>query len=144
VKRLQRRVRGMHKSGQHDQAAAAQSAAAPAPGSIYANGTASPGGTPQTAPRAAPGTEATGLLPVTAGTGASQGAVAATGRGGLSVASPPGPMTTPLQAVLVTPTDSQYVTIGAEEMQPIYTPDGAAIPATTAGHWAQLRAAGRP
>lgn len=111
-------------------------------GTQYANGTASPGGTPNSAGPAA-GQMATGLQPVTAGTGPSAGAVTASGRGGISVASPPGPMVMPMQAVTVGPTSSQYVTLGAQDLVPLITADGAPVPATAPGRWGQVRAAGR-
>src|ERR1700748_2902339 len=146
MSRLRDRVARMGQSGQHAQAQrrhGAQGApGAPPAGTVYASGTASPGGTPAAAPGDAP--RVTGLQPVTGGTGPSEGAVKATGRGGLSVASPPGPMVMPMPAVIIGPVTGQYVSVGAVEMVPIFTADGAAIPATAPGRWAQLRAAGRP
>lgn len=113
-------------------------------GTQYASGTASPGGTPNSAGGGgAAGQQATGLQPVTAGTGPSAGAVTASGRGGISVASPPGPMVMPMQAVTVGPTSSQYVTLGQQDLVPIITADGAPLPATAPGRWGQVRAAGR-
>lgn len=113
-------------------------------GTQYAGGTASPGGTPNSAGGGgAAGQQATGLQPVTAGTGPSAGAVTASGRGGISVASPPGPMVMPMQAVTVGPTSSQYVTLGQQDLVPIITADGAPLPATAPGRWGQVRAAGR-
>ena len=60
-------------------------------------------------------------------------------------ASPGGtPMVMPLSRVTVARTGSQYVTVGMEGLTPVFTPDGAAIPASAPGRWAQLKAAGRP
>ena len=54
----------------------------------------------------------------------------------------PAPMLIPLAQVTVNPTDSNYVTLGMEDLAPITTADGAMIPATTPGRWDQLRLAG--
>lgn len=49
------------------------------------------------------------------------------------------PMTMPLARVQISGEGMTY-----ETLQPIYTTDGAALPATAAGSWGQLHAAGRP
>lgn len=49
------------------------------------------------------------------------------------------PMTMPLARVMIHEAGMTY-----ETLQPIYTTDGAAVPATAAGSWGQLYAAGRP
>jgi hypothetical protein len=59
-------------------------------------------------------------------------------------ASPPAVMTMPLARVIVAPVSWQYATLGAEELTPIWTADGAGVPASAPGTWGQLRAAGRP
>lgn len=59
-------------------------------------------------------------------------------------ASPPAVMVMPVARVLVGPTTSPYVTVGMEDLTPIWTADGAPIPASAPGRWGQLRAAGRP
>lgn len=60
-------------------------------------------------------------------------------------ASPGGtPTTMPLAQVLVQPAQSGYVTVAYRGMTPIWTTDGAAVPAVTPGRWGQLAAAGRP
>jgi hypothetical protein len=61
-----------------------------------------------------------------------------------SAASPPAVMQMPLQQVTVSPARSSYVTVGAEDLVPIWTTDGAPVPASAPGRWGQLRAAGRP
>jgi hypothetical protein len=65
-----------------------------------------------------------------------------------SAASPGAIDVMPLALVSVYPEPGgQYSTIGYQGLAPIYTPSGAggaAIPATSPGNWAQLRAAGRP
>jgi hypothetical protein len=48
-------------------------------------------------------------------------------------------MTMPLARVIITGEGMTY-----ETLQPIFTADGAAVPATAAGSWGQLHAAGRP
>lgn len=60
-------------------------------------------------------------------------------------ASPPSVMTMPLAEVLVWPSPSEagYATVAYRGVTPIWTTDGAAIPARAPGHWGQLRAAGR-
>ena len=70
------------------------------------------------------------------------GAPATTG----SMASPGGtPAAMPLAQVLVYPApDGQYSTIAYRGLAPIYTDEGAAVPATSPGRWGQLAAAGRP
>jgi len=61
------------------------------------------------------------------------------------MATPPAVQVMPLQAVVVGPTTgTDYVTLGMQEMTPIFTTDGAAIPATAPGRWQQVKAAGRP
>ncbi len=59
-------------------------------------------------------------------------------------ASPPSVMMMPAALVTVQPTSSWYVTAGMQDLAPIWTTDGAAVPATAPGRWGQLRAAGRP
>jgi len=59
-------------------------------------------------------------------------------------ASPPSVQVMPLTRVTVAPVSSQYVTLGSEDLTPIWTSDGAGIPASAPGSWGQLRAAGRP
>jgi hypothetical protein len=59
-------------------------------------------------------------------------------------ASPPSVQVMPLSQIIVRPASSQYVTVGMEDLTPIWTPDGAGIPASAPGRWGQLRAAGRP
>ena len=61
-------------------------------------------------------------------------------------ASPSGaPGVMPLAQVSVYPDPGgQYSTIAYTGLVPIYTADGAAVPATSPGRWAQLAAAGRP
>ena len=59
-------------------------------------------------------------------------------------ASPQAIMVMPVSRVTVGPTVSPYVTLGMDELVPIWSADGAAIPATAPGRWAQLKAAGRP
>lgn len=55
------------------------------------------------------------------------------------------PMTMPVARVLVYPASSPgYATIAYHEMTPIWTANGAAIPAVAPGRWGQLAAAGRP
>ena len=49
------------------------------------------------------------------------------------------PMTMPLARVMITAGGMTY-----ENLQPLYTTDGAAVPATAPGSWGQLYAAGRP
>lgn len=63
---------------------------------------------------------------------------------GGSAASPPAVMVMPLQLVQVERAPSvPYVTAGVHDLDPIYTSDGAMIPAVSPGSWGQLRAAGR-
>ena len=61
-------------------------------------------------------------------------------------ASPAGaPDVMPLALVTVYPEPGgQYSTIGYKGLTPIFTSDGAAVPASAPGSWGQLRAAGRP
>lgn len=59
-------------------------------------------------------------------------------------ASPPAPMVMPLSRVTVSAAQGQYVTVGQEDLTPIWATDGAPIPAAAPGTWGQLRAAGRP
>jgi hypothetical protein len=49
----------------------------------------------------------------------------------------------PLSLVTVQPVDNNYVTLGMQEYQPIYTADGAIIASTGPGRWDQLRQAGK-
>lgn len=99
-----------------------------------AQGTSSPPG---------PVTSPTQGAPPPAGTMAKQ-AKPVTGATSGSAASPPSVMTMPLQQVIVTPAKSGYVTVGSEDLVPIWTTDGAGVPASAPGRWGQLRAAGRP
>jgi len=60
-------------------------------------------------------------------------------------ASPAAVSVMPLAQVTVYPApDGQYATIAYKGLSPIFSADGAAVPATSPGRWAQLRAAGRP
>jgi len=60
-------------------------------------------------------------------------------------ASPPAVAVMPLAQVLVYPhPGGTYATIAYQGLAPIYTADGAAVPATAPGRHAQLYAAGRP
>ena len=62
-----------------------------------------------------------------------------------SAASPTGADVMPLAAVTVYPEPGGgYSTLGYQGLVPIFTADGAAIPSTSPGRWAQLRMAGRP
>ena len=62
-----------------------------------------------------------------------------------SAASPTGADVMPQAAVTVYPEPGgQYSTIGYQGLVPLFTADGAAIPATSPGRWAQLMMAGRP
>ena len=54
----------------------------------------------------------------------------------------PAQMVTPLALVTVNPTDSNYVTLGMEDLMPVTTADGAMVPATGPGKWDQLILAG--
>lgn len=95
-------------------------------------GNSSPGGAPAQSPGIQSAAVAKGTAsPVTAPTGG-------------SAASPPSVMIMPLQRVVIQRTSSQYVTAGMEDLTPIWTTDGAAVPASARGSWGQLRAAGRP
>jgi hypothetical protein len=54
------------------------------------------------------------------------------------------PMVMPYRRVVVgAAPDGQYVTLGAQEYAPLWTTDGALIPALAPGTWGQLAAAGR-
>jgi hypothetical protein len=59
-------------------------------------------------------------------------------------ASPPSVQVMPVSRVLVGPVTSPYVSLGVEDLTPIWTTDGAPVPASSPGSWGQLRAAGRP
>jgi len=59
-------------------------------------------------------------------------------------ASPPSVMVMPLALVTVHPATSPYVTVGMQDIAPIWATDGAAVASTAPGRWGQLRAAGRP
>ena len=59
-------------------------------------------------------------------------------------ASPASVQVMPISLVQVGPTTSPYVHLGVEDLTPIWTTDGAPVPASAPGRWAQLRAAGRP
>lgn len=80
-------------------------------------------------------------VPVTSSVwGASYGSTTTGG-----VASPGGaPMVMPVSAVLVGPVTGDYVTVGMEDLAPLFTTDGAAIPAAASGGWGQVRPAGSP
>jgi hypothetical protein len=54
----------------------------------------------------------------------------------------PAPMLTPLAQVTVQPVNSNYVTLGMEDLAPLITADGALVPATSPGRWDQLALAG--
>jgi len=54
------------------------------------------------------------------------------------------PMVMPISAVVVSAARGQYVTLGSMEFSPLFTADGAVIPAVAPGRWGQLAAAGRP
>ena len=49
----------------------------------------------------------------------------------------------PLQHVQIVPMNPGYSTVAYQDITPIWTADGAAIPATAPGTWGQLVAAGR-
>lgn len=53
------------------------------------------------------------------------------------------PMVMPIAAVIVSAAQGQYVTLGSMEYSPLFTTDGAVIPAVGPGRWGQLAAAGR-
>ena len=60
-------------------------------------------------------------------------------------ASPGGtPQTMPLAQVIVSPVSAGYSTVAYRGIMPLWTTDGAAVPAFAPGRWAQLAAAGRP
>ena len=61
-------------------------------------------------------------------------------------ASPGGtPMVMPMSQVLVYPQPGgDYMTLAYRGLRPVFTADGAAIPASAPGRWGQLAAAGRP
>jgi hypothetical protein len=107
----------------------------PATAGTRASGTASPPGM-----NVQPGGAGSTVQPGTAARSAKAVPAAVSG----SAASPPSVMTMPLQLVTVTPAQSQYVTLGAQDLTPIWGPMGEGIPATAPGRWGQLRAAGRP
>jgi hypothetical protein len=81
-----------------------------------------------------------------AGMGSSQAAAAAsyqpvTG----SAASPAAIASMPLAQVIVYPhPGTGYSSIAYRGLSPVYTADGAAVPASSPGRWAQLITAGRP
>lgn len=81
---------------------------------------------------------------VTSGQNATPGTAAGYKPVGGSTASPPSVMVMPVARVIVRPAASPYVTVGMEDLTPIWTTDGAAVPASAPGRWGQLRAAGRP
>lgn len=54
------------------------------------------------------------------------------------------PMLMPVSQVQVSAPVAGYVTIGYRDLVPLWTADGAAVPAAVPGQWGQLRAAGRP
>ena len=53
------------------------------------------------------------------------------------------PMSMPVATVIVSAAQGQYVTLGSMEFTPLFTTDGAVIPAVAPGRWGQLVAAGR-
>ena len=55
----------------------------------------------------------------------------------------PGPMLLPVTAVTVHPTSNNYVTLAMQDLAPLFTADGAMVPATGPGRWDQLAQAGR-
>lgn len=59
-------------------------------------------------------------------------------------ASPAGADVMPLALVTIYPTPGGYQTLAYQGLAPVFTADGAAVPSTSPGRWAQLRAAGRP
>jgi hypothetical protein len=62
-----------------------------------------------------------------------------------SHASPDAAGVMPLAQVLVYPyPGAGYSTLAYRGLAPVYTADGAAVPATAPGRWGQLAAAGRP
>ena len=62
-----------------------------------------------------------------------------------SAASPTGADVMPLASVEVYPEPGGgYSTIGYKGLAPIFTADGAAVPASSPGRWGQLMMAGRP
>jgi hypothetical protein len=70
-----------------------------------------------------------------------------TGRAGVTggAASPTGADVMPLASVEVYPEPGGgYSTIAYRGLVPLFTEDGAVIPATSPGRWGQLRMAGRP
>jgi len=72
-----------------------------------------------------------------------QGTAAQTSGGAASPSGAPGVM--PLAQVTVYPEPGgEYSTIAYQDLAPVYTADGAAVPATSPGRWAQLVSAGRP
>jgi hypothetical protein len=81
---------------------------------------------------------------VSEGQNATPGAAAGYQPIGSGHASPPAVMVMPVSFVTVQPASSQYVTAGMQDLAPIWTADGAAVPAIAPGRWGQLRSAGRP
>jgi hypothetical protein len=64
---------------------------------------------------------------------------------GGGAASPPSVGVMPLAQVMVYPhPGAGYATIAYRGLAPIYSADGAAVPASSPGRWAQLAAAGGP
>jgi hypothetical protein len=59
-------------------------------------------------------------------------------------ASPPAVQVMPVSRVIIGPVTSPYVSLGVEDLTPVWTTDGAPVPASAPGRWGQLRAAGRP
>lgn len=53
------------------------------------------------------------------------------------------PMLMPISTVVVSAAQGQYVTLGSMEYSPLFTTDGAMVPAIAPGRWGQLVAAGR-
>jgi hypothetical protein len=77
--------------------------------------------------------------------GSHQAAMAGYTPVGGGAASPAAVAVLPLAQVQVYPhPGAGYATIAYRGLAPIYTADGAAVPASSPGRWAQLAAAGRP
>lgn len=141
--RLYGRIQRMGRQSAADTTAASEPSSSGAPGrrsraGRTGTGASSLGGTPATAP----GLQSD-LTAVTDAASDASGAVSSPNGGG--AASPPGPQVMPMQAVIVGPTvGTDYVTLGAQDLRPLITADGAAVPATAPGRWGQVVAAGRP
>jgi hypothetical protein len=87
------------------------------------------------------GTHKQAMAAYTPAQGAAPVGTAVTG----SAASPEAVSVMPEAQVLVTPEPGgAYSTIAYRGLVPLFTTDGAAIPASSPGGWGQLRMAGRP